>query len=388
MTSSLTASPLAAADRQWTSDGRKKVQEVKSNRFHIVPFASIVPVSTPPYTVKNLLPAEGLVVVWGPPKCGKSFVTLDMVLHIAADWEYRGRRTKGGVVVYIAAEGERGLNARVAAFKKLHKIDPETEQATEFYLIATRLDLVKDREALAASIHAAVGETAAVIVVDTLNRSFVGSESDDRDMGQYIAAADALRESFSCAVVVIHHCGIEGTRPRGHTSLTGAVDAQIAVKRLPSGNVSMTVEHMKDGPSGEEILSRLEVVEVGMDEDGEAVSSCVAMPVESDDSAPSKPRRKLSPGAQSALDALNHCTAKDGKAGPFGDNVPRGAVGVTKDAWKTMLEKRGLVTPRDATKGNGREQFRRFIVTLTDAGLIGVYDDFVWPVTSRHKVSQ
>jgi len=26
---------------------------------------------------------------------------------------------------------------------------------------------------------------------------------------------------------VIHHCGINGDRPRGHTSLTGAADAQI-----------------------------------------------------------------------------------------------------------------------------------------------------------------
>jgi hypothetical protein len=32
-------------------------------------------------------------------------------------------------------------------------------------------------------------------------------------------------------VVIVHHCGIEGTRPRGHSSLTGAADAQLAVKR-------------------------------------------------------------------------------------------------------------------------------------------------------------
>jgi hypothetical protein len=376
--------PRSHADETWSND---RATSKKHDRFRLVPFRDIVPTTSAAYTIKNLLPREGLVIVWGPPKCGKSFIVIDMVLHVAANWEYRSRRTKGGGVVYIAAEGERGLNARVGAFKKAHEIGVDAERAIKFYLIGTRLDLVKDREALAASIRAEVGETVAVIVVDTLNRSFVGSESDDRDMGLYIAAADALRESFSCAVVVIHHCGIEGTRPRGHTSLTGAVDAQIAVKKLPSGNVSMTVEHMKDGPGGEEIISHLEVVDVGKDEDGETVTSCVVMPVESDGSATSKPRRKLSPGAQSALDTLNHCVAKDGKAGPASDNIPRAAIGVTKDAWKTMLEKRGLVTARDAAKGNGREQFRRFIVTLTDAGLIGVYDDFVWPVTSRHKVS-
>lgn len=381
------ATPLAAADGAWKTPRRSRLKPVKRDRFRPVPFADIEPATTPAYTIKDVLPAEGLVVVWGPPKCGKSFVTLDMVLHVAAGWEYRERRTKPGTVVYIAAEGERGLNARVAAFRKTHK-ESTNGHTIDFYLIATRLDLVKERIELADAIRATVGDTVAVIVVDTLNRSFSGSENDDDDMGRYIAAADALRESFSCAVVVIHHCGIEGTRPRGHTSLTGAVDAQIAVKKLPSGNICMTVEHMKDGAGGEEIISRLEVVEVGTDDDGEAVKSCVAMPGPSDDGTPSKPGRKLAAAPRAALDVLNDCIASAPSPAPSSSLVPMDAIGVTKEAWKTRLEQRGLVTARDAKKGNGREELRRIIVTLTDAGAIGVFEDFVWTVTPRHKVSQ
>ena len=40
----------------------------------------------------------------------------------------------------------------------------------------------------------------AAIVLDTLNRSLGGSESDDRDMSAYVAAADVLRDKFKCAV--------------------------------------------------------------------------------------------------------------------------------------------------------------------------------------------
>ncbi len=282
------ATPLTAADTAWASRRAPRRKPVKQNRFRLIPFADIGPATTAAYTIKDVLPAKGLVVIWGPPKCGKSFTTLDMVLHVAAGWEYRERRTKQGVVCYIAAEGERGLNARVAAFREAHR-EAMNGHAVDFYLIATRLDLVKDWIELAESIRAAVGETVAVIVVDRLNRSFSGSENDD-DMGQYITAADALRESFSCAVVVIHHCGIEGTRPRGHTSLTGAVDAQISVKKTAAGNISMMVEHMKDGAGGAEIISRLEVVDVGTDEDGEPITSCVAMPTAHDaDSGASRP---------------------------------------------------------------------------------------------------
>ena len=77
-------------------------------------------------------------------------------------------------------------------------------------------------------------------MLDTLNRSLAGSESDDKDMAAYIKAADAIREAFGCVVVVVHHCGVQETRPRGHTSLTGAVDAQLAVKRDAAGSVVVT----------------------------------------------------------------------------------------------------------------------------------------------------
>jgi hypothetical protein len=39
-------------------------------------------------------------------------------------------------------------------------------------------------------------------VLDTLNRSLAGSESDDEDMAAYVKAADAIREAFGCAVVI------------------------------------------------------------------------------------------------------------------------------------------------------------------------------------------
>jgi len=94
----------------------------------------------------------------------------------------------------------------------------------------TRIDLVKDHAGLIASIQEQ-SQTPVLVVLDTLNRSLRGSESSDEDMTAYLNAADAIREAFECAVVIVHHCGVDGTRPRGHTSLTGTVDAQLAVKR-------------------------------------------------------------------------------------------------------------------------------------------------------------
>ena len=89
-------------------------------------------------------------------------------------------------------------------------------------------------------------------------------------MGDYIKAADAIRDAFECSVTIIHHCGHDASRPRGHTSLFGAVDCLISVKRDAGNNIVTTVQHMKDGETAEPMVDRLESVEVGTDEDGDA----------------------------------------------------------------------------------------------------------------------
>ena len=111
-------------------------------------------------------------------------------------------------------------------------------------------------------------------MLDTLNRSLTGSESNHRDMGAYIKAADALRDAFGCLVLVVHHCGHDGSRPRGHSSLGGAVDALIAVKK-DGETVTATLERCKNGPEGSMIASRLVSVDIGTDDEGDPITSCV-----------------------------------------------------------------------------------------------------------------
>ena len=221
-------------------------------RFKLTRFRDIAITEGVAYLVKDLLPAMGLVVVWGPPKCGKSFLMFDLSMHIALGWEYRGRRVQQGSVVYLALEGDRGFTYRVEAFRRRHSVTD-----APFYLITNRTDLVYDHKQLIAEITLQLDEPRpALVVIDTLNRSLAGSENSDTDMAAYIRAADVIREVYSCTVAIIHHCGISGNRPRGHTSLTGAADAQLAVNRDgDTGVIKVKVEWLKDGPEGDEIAA-------------------------------------------------------------------------------------------------------------------------------------
>jgi hypothetical protein len=352
-----------------------KVVEI-GPRFRLVPFDNVVLGSERVYLVKRLIPKTGLTVVWGPPKCGKSFWTFSLVMHVALGWDYRGRRVQQGAVVYLALEGGKGFEARIEGFRQ--RFLAEDHDPVPFYLITDALNLVKEHSDLIGCIRVqAKGNLPAVVVIDTLNRSLAGSESDDKDMAAYIRAADAIRNAFACAVIIIHHCGIDATRPRGHTSLTGAVDAQLAVKRDAGENIVVTVEHMKDGQEGDSLVSRLEVVDVGIDTDGDIIQSCVIVPVEGQAAGTSAAAatRKLSDRQRLALDALAECADEHGKPPPKSFDLPAGLIAVDLGKWRDEMYSREVLD-RDAK--NPRQDFRRIKDSLHARRLIGLRDELVW----------
>ena len=50
-------------------------------RFKLVPFDQLRPEQQSGYLIKGIIPRVGIVVIWGPPKCGKTFWTFDLVMH-------------------------------------------------------------------------------------------------------------------------------------------------------------------------------------------------------------------------------------------------------------------------------------------------------------------
>ena len=266
-----------ARDRAGMRDtGKPKQEKTKEPRFRLQKFADInVDTARRGYLVKQLMASTGLTVIWGPPKCGKSFWAMDLGLHIALGWEYRGRHVQQATVVYVALEGQHGFPARIEGFRRRHNVSD-----VPFYLVTSRLNLIAEAAQLIADIKAQLPPdlTPGVVFIDTLNRSLVGSESKDEDMARYLAAAELVASELNCAVAIVHHCGIDASRPRGHTSLTGSVESQIAVRKGDDGDVIVLVEYAKDFAEGAELASRLELVTVGSDPDGDDITSLVVLP--------------------------------------------------------------------------------------------------------------
>ena len=115
-----------------------------------------------------------------------------------------------------------------------------------------------------------------MIVLDTLNASTPGmDENSSRDMGMAIAAAKRIQAQCGGLVILIHHSGKDVSKGlRGHSSLHGALDTLIEVDRQEDRR-TWTLKKSKDGADGEQHEFMLEIVTLGEDEDGEAITSCV-----------------------------------------------------------------------------------------------------------------
>lgn len=233
--------------------------------------------------VKGLLDRSAMSVVYGPSNSGKTFFALDIGLHIALGWRWRELKVRHGGVLYIAAEGGLGIRERLQAFQQLH----QTQMGdVPFWILSVSVNLCdpkSDTDELIEEIKRLCTSSAVeLIVIDTLSRVMAGgNENMPNDMGTFIGNCDRIRQETGTHVLVIHHSGKnEKAGSRGHSSLQAAVDTEIEViKAQSSGIATATVRKQRDSTGGQTYKFRLKIFQLGEDEDGDTVTSCVVVPV-------------------------------------------------------------------------------------------------------------
>lgn len=343
----------------------------------------VAPVLDGNWIVKRAIPADGFVSVIGEPGCGKSFFILDLACHIAAGLEWRGRKVRGGLVVYLAAEGQRGQMNRVEAWKRQHGI---TDMPLALIPVSINLrDSAADLPKLIATVEAAValsGLPLVMLVVDTLNRAFGGGDENGEDMGQYVANADRLRKHFGCTTCHVHHIPKSGDlTERGHGSLRGAIDTSLGIRSDPeTGLRTLLCLKQKDGEDGWSLTFRLNRVVLGSDEDGEDVTTCVAIPAEEEAPASSGRGPSLSAVQRqvyneliASLEAVSVGIPRDIPD----DIINRQRVGkvVQRKVWRDRWI---AVAGADRSKEVADATFRRAATELQNKGLVGAWNDHAW----------
>lgn len=336
------------------------------------------------WLVKHLLPSTGLAVLYGHPGSGKSFLALDWALHVALGWEWQGRKTASGLVIYIGAEGLTGLRNRIAAFRQHHRV-----AGLPFALIPCPIDMQAPQGDISRLIETirAVEEhfqtKATFIPIDTISKTFGAGKENTDDMVSYVANCQRVANEFECLVMPVHHRpkDTESEEPRGHSSLKGGAETIIIVEAGETKKARVIKQ--KDGDDGIECLFRLRVVELGEDEDGEPVTSCICEPVDRDTvprgNAPAAKAARLPDGAKLALQQLDETLEQAGIAVPAAipdTEVNRNIVGKVAlfEDWREKAEKQG----RDIDWDTLRKAFYRAKTRLQKDGLIRTWEEYVW----------
>lgn len=72
------------------------------------------------WRVKGLIPARGIGQIYGASTAGKSFLSLDLAVHVARGRTWYGHKTKAAPVVIFSLEGQEGTRNRLAAYIAYH----------------------------------------------------------------------------------------------------------------------------------------------------------------------------------------------------------------------------------------------------------------------------
>lgn len=227
------------------------------------------------YLIDRLLSCDTTVVVFGDTSIGKSLVLLDIALHIVLGIPWRGRAVMQGLVVYIAAEGGRGMALRTYAWLRKHG-RPEAPEEIPFGLVPYRFNMLdkKEQDELCRIVREQeqrFGQPVRMIVLDTLARTMVGDEW--RDMGAYVAAMDRFRAEFpGVTPATIHHTGKDKSRgSRGGYQLKCDVDIEIEIQPGRILNSKMRDDERQDA-----LYFGIEKVEIDM-VDGKQIHAGVAV---------------------------------------------------------------------------------------------------------------
>lgn len=250
-----------------------QVQPRKRGRFTPMTVDEFLARPKAGYIVQGLVPKADLVVIYGDSGSGKTFVALDIVASIARGVPWRGRKTRQGRVVYLCAEGNEGFQNRVDAYRREHQCDLRGME-----IIAAQPNLMEKPEAL--EVGREIGRCD-VLVIDTFAQVMpMGNENSGEDMGKVLMHCRGLRRMTGAVIILIHHSGKDASRgARGWSGLRAAADAELEVVRA-NGARLVRVSKQKDGQDGLLFGFQLDIVNLGLDESGELLTSCVVREVE------------------------------------------------------------------------------------------------------------
>ncbi|MEH6725985.1 MAG: helicase RepA family protein [Hyphomicrobiales bacterium] len=348
------------------------------------------------WLIEDILPSKGLAAIYGPPGCGKSFLALDVAMHIATGTQWFDKDTQLGGVIYVAAEAGAGMRKRIAACRLGRGFD-DVNVPLALVTVPPNLGAKKDGNETAKLVSDIklqwqdIDAPIRLIVIDTLARAMFGAdENSASDMGAFVSNAGLIADQFDCLVIVVHHAGKDADRGmRGSSALHGACDAEWQVR--DGGSIkSVSLVKNKEGEDGLKWSFSLSQTVVFnslknkpatngvVAENGRAskpITSCFLEPVTTPQQVSGINTRKEPTGNKlSVFEAVKEAIASHGKDLSAYPDLPDG-IGVKRSHVIEEARKKGIGNPKLRKSQNA--QINRALSALAGGELISLNGEWV-----------
>jgi len=218
--------------------------------------------------------------LYGPWGSAKSLLALDLAAALAgaADAWFGFRVANHCPAVIVAFEGQSGYVNRILAWEKHHR-----RELPENVILSTpaNFNLLREEDALELAGTIRKEAPGAVVFLDTMAQAAPGmNENDGGQVSLVLRNMQLMAQTVDGLVIAIHHVGKDASRgPRGYSSLEPACDVSICLSKT-EGLRNWQAPKVKELQAVDEKGFRLLPVDLGVDEDGEPVSSVVIVPEE------------------------------------------------------------------------------------------------------------
>lgn len=168
--------------------------------------------------------AQGAVgIIGGAPKCGKSWLALDMALSVTSATPCLGRfpvSTPGSALVYLAEDALASVRARLDALCTHRRLDLHRLELYVITAASLRLDLASDQQRLGATLEQLRPR---LLVLDPLVRLHRLDENSAADISRLLGGVRELQRAFDTAIVLVHHAS-KKQRAQPGQALRGSSD--------------------------------------------------------------------------------------------------------------------------------------------------------------------
>ena len=199
------------------------------------------------WLVDGLWGREAVGIIGGEPKCGKSFLALDLAVAVAAGVPCLRRfeaDQPGPVLMFAAEDAGHIVRTRLQGIAQAAGADFETLDIAVIDVPTLRLDHRNDRQRLQETMERIEPR---LLVLDPLVRLHGVDENAVADIAPILGFLRDLQRRFGTSVLLVHHARKSGaTRPgqalRGSSELHAWGDSNLYLRRRDK-QIVMTVEH-------------------------------------------------------------------------------------------------------------------------------------------------